>query len=225
MTTPRDQKKVDDAFSIMISTAVLQGFTTVVAILVLTRSRNIRLALVKLLLFFIAVSSLFQVISRTLYYFAIYNHYEGNTTTALKLFHANACITVVSMLLFGLVHWIYPFKLWDLSKRMQLVKEGKTPESSYFAELFFYSGMVVTAIGSCLYGWNAWFYKSHLAQSLYLDIAFMPQIVAIFLLMDGIRRINNILKDEPDVLSNHHAMRLHLFTFCLFGVTLSWMMI
>jgi hypothetical protein len=85
--------------------------------------------------------------------------------------------------------------------------------------------MVVTAIGSCLYGWNAWFYKSHLFQALYLDIAFMPQIVALFLLIDGIRRINTILKDEPDVLCNQRAMRLHLFTFCLFGVTLTLMMI
>jgi hypothetical protein len=118
MSSPRDHKKVDDAFSIMISTAVLQGFTTVVAILVITRSRNIKLALVKLLLFFILVSSLLQIASRTLYYFAIYNHYEGSPTTALKLFHINACVTVVAMLLFGLVHWIYPFKLWDLSKRM-----------------------------------------------------------------------------------------------------------
>jgi hypothetical protein len=53
----------------------------------------------------------------------------------------------------------------------------------------------------------------------------MPQIVAVFLLFDGIRRISDVIKDEPNVLSNQRAMRLHLFTFCLFGVTLSWLMI
>jgi hypothetical protein len=53
----------------------------------------------------------------------------------------------------------------------------------------------------------------------------MPQIVAVFLLVDSIRRINIVLKDETNVLCNHQAMRLHLFTFCLYGVTLSWLMI
>jgi hypothetical protein len=53
----------------------------------------------------------------------------------------------------------------------------------------------------------------------------MPQIVAIFLLVDSIRRINIVLKDETNVLCNYQAMILHLFTFCLYGVTLSWLMI
>ena len=127
----KDQEKIDDAFTIMITTAVLQEFTAAVAAYILFRSRIIKLALVKLLLFFIVVSSLFQVGSRILYYFAIYNHYEGSGTTANKLFHTNACFTVVSMLLFGLVNWIYPFKLWDLSKRMQLMKNRQNPGTSW----------------------------------------------------------------------------------------------
>jgi hypothetical protein len=126
----KDQEKIEDAFTIMITTAALQGFTACVAAYILFRSRSIKLVLVKLLLLFLVVSSLFQVGSRILYYFAIYNHYEGSRATSNKLFHINACFTVVSMLLFGLVNWIYPFKLWDLSKRMQLMKNGQNPDSS-----------------------------------------------------------------------------------------------
>ena len=48
----KDQEKIDDAFTIMITTAVLQGFTAAVAAYILFRSRIIKLALVKLLLFF-----------------------------------------------------------------------------------------------------------------------------------------------------------------------------
>ena len=83
----------------------------------------------------------------------------------------------------------------------------------------------MTVIGSGLVGWNDWFYKNQAATAAYLDIALMPQILAIFLLADSIKRINNVLKNEPNVLSNYQAMRLHLFTFCLYGVTLSWLMI
>lgn len=83
----------------------------------------------------------------------------------------------------------------------------------------------MTAIGAGLVGWNQWFYKSQAYEAAYLDIVFMPQIVAIFLLVNALRRINYVLKDEPNVLSNHQAMRLHLFTFCLYGVTLAWLMI
>jgi hypothetical protein len=113
---------------------------------------------VKLLLFFLVVSSLLQVGSRILYYYAIYNHYNGSVTLGDKLFHANACFTGVWGLLFGLVNWIYPFKLWDLSKRMQLMKNKRNSDSSCAVQVFFYSGIIVTAIGSGLVGWNAWFY-------------------------------------------------------------------
>jgi len=108
---------------------------------------------------------------------------------------------------------------------MLQIKNKQNPESSLAVKVFYYSGIIAIFVASGLVAWNIWFFKKPAAGAAYQDIYTITQLVPTFLLIDGVRRINYVIKDEPTLLSNQRAIRLHLFAFCLYSVTLLWQMI
>ena len=82
--------------------------------------------LVQLLCLLFIVSNLSYIASRQLYYLALSVLYsEGYTTICNKLFKAQGIITAVYFIAYNLLHWIYAFKFWSLSKRMELMVAKK----------------------------------------------------------------------------------------------------
>jgi len=214
----------------VITTTITQGFTAIVACLILFRSIRTTLELAKLLLSFLLASNLLLIGANIMLWWAYWDQVQKDQhqeeADIGKFWHAYAILYGLGILFVGLVQWIYPFQLWDLSKRMLLIKNKCDPESSLAVKAFYYGGISAICISSGLVAWNFCYPHSRLVgAAVYQDFYSITQLVPSYLLVDGVRRINYVIKDEPCILSNQRAIRLHLLAFCLYSVTLLWQMV
>ena len=110
-----------------ICTYVANIAVSIVAGAILFRARNVSLKLVKILCPLIIVEQLAFCGARDLYYQGIIEEDAGNDD---RLYRAGfAVISAFCLVLLNLVHWIYAFKMWFLSKKIDW--ELKKKISSY----------------------------------------------------------------------------------------------
>jgi len=77
---------------------------------------------VKILCTLLLVTNVIFPVSRITYYQALVHHYLHENNKADILFHTAAVLTAVEVACLCLVHWLYAFKMWVVSKKLFLSK-------------------------------------------------------------------------------------------------------
>ena len=115
-----------------ICTYVANIVVSVVAGAILFRTRNVSLKLVKILCPLIIVEQLAFCGARDLYYQGIIEENQKNDGRSYRA--GFALVSAFCLVLLNLVHWIYAFKIWFLSKKIDWELKKKTSGQSHILQ-------------------------------------------------------------------------------------------
>jgi len=108
-------------------------------------------------------------------------------------------LTACYVFTLGLLHWFYAFKMWAVGEKLKLIGENKDPESNIKSQnAIFYSIIALDLLGSILYGYSQWFYRSKAWGAAFYDIAELPSILSVFFLVLGMLKIRLVLKNDSN---------------------------
>ena len=134
------------------------------------------------------------------------------------------------LLLLNLVHWIYAFKIWLLSKKIEwdIQKKKFLDQNTKCYSIIYIAMIFCVFLGGFCFGVYVGFDvngKHKICGAFLFDIAFIPDLVAVVFLLLAMRSIPKSLQNHPDAFSNINAMRAHNASFCLYGSAIALKMV
>jgi hypothetical protein len=218
---PLPQVHIENIFTYVVNIAI-----ATVASAILFRARNVSLNLVKILCPLLILQQLAFCGARALLYQQRLN-IDGSGKVYLVSY---AAVAAFCLCLLNLVHWIYAFKIWLLSKKIEwdIQKKKSLEQNTKCYSIIYILMMCLILVGGICFGVYLWFDTGNndlIWVAFLFDFAFTPELVAVVFLLLAMRSIRKSLQNHQNAFPNINAMRAHNASFCMYGSAIALKMI